>query len=259
MSKIIDTICYNGEKELFEIRYNILSPFVDEFIVIDFDKTFSGKAKPFYILDTKKYPKLKQHHIQSWWSEKKYRDLALSSPNTQYGKGAEHWVREFCQKESIKDCLTHLKDDDIVFISDCDEIWNPKIKWQNFTGSPFKLKLDVYTYYLNNKSSEEFYGTLCSKYFWIKNECLNHLRTNAWKTNFVAGWHFTSMHHQLERKLKDSYTEEDYARPQVLNGLQDNIKNGRDFLSRDFKYEINESQWPEWLKEHRQDYLQLLK
>jgi hypothetical protein len=43
--KIIDTVCYNGEKDLFEIRYNILKDYVDTFIVVEFDKTFSGKPK----------------------------------------------------------------------------------------------------------------------------------------------------------------------------------------------------------------------
>src|SRR3990167_338900 len=259
---IIDVCCYNGEKELFEIRYNILKDFVDEFIVVEFDKTFSGKDKSFYFEEEfNKYQviggKPLIHYIKvkdNVWL--KYMNLATKSPNT---KGALHWKEEFCQKEYIKDCLTHLKDDDTVFVGDVDEIWNPEVKWQNFTGSPFKLKLDVYTYYLNNHSSEQFYGTLCSKYFWIKNECLNHLRTNAWKTNFIAGWHFTSMHHQLAKKLTDSYTEEDYAHPRVLNELQSNIENNRDFLGRDFKYQADESDWPEYLKNNREEYLHLLK
>lgn len=250
---IADCVAYNGEKELFEIRYNILKDYVDSFIVVEFDKTFSGRLRiPEFV---KFYPKVKHFFIQES-QYIKYKELAESSPNT---KGAEHWKLEFMQKESIKDCLIHLKDDDIVFVGDCDEIWNPEIKWQNFTGSPFKLKLEVYTYYLNNRSSEEFYGTLCSKYFWVKSECLNHLRTSAWKTNFIAGWHFTSMHHQLAKKLTDSYTEEDYAHPKVLNALQDNIENSRDFLGRPFTYNVDESEWPEYLKKHRQDYKYLLK
>ena len=47
---IYDVVCYNGEKELFEIRYNILKDFVDEFIVVEFDKTFSGQLKPWHFI-----------------------------------------------------------------------------------------------------------------------------------------------------------------------------------------------------------------
>ena len=116
---IYDIITVNGEVELFEIRYNILKDFVDEFRVIEFDKTFSGKPKS--SIFNQNWPKVKHYFItEDIWS--KYEELAKSSPNTQYGKGAEHWVREFCMKESIKDCLTDLKDDDVVFIGDVDEL-----------------------------------------------------------------------------------------------------------------------------------------
>src|SRR3990167_512839 len=197
-----DVITYNGEKELFEIRYNTLKDFVDEFIVVEFDKTFSGKPKTCSFQDAKLHllPKVKYcfNDLNIWL---KYKELAESSPNT---KGAEHWKLEFMQKESIKDCLTHLKDDDIVFIGDCDEIWNPEMRYTLFTFTS-KLLLKVYTYYLNNRSNEVFRGTLVSIYGQIKNECLNHLRANTESTQ-LGGWHFTSMHHQLAKKLTDSYT-----------------------------------------------------
>ena|SRR3990167_5517065 len=122
-----------------------------------------------------------------------------------------------------------------------------------------KLKLRVYTYYLNNWSSEEFAGTLVGKWGEIKNECLNHLRSNTKWTQDYYGWHFTSMHHQLAKKLTDSYTEEDYAHPRVLNELQNNIENNRDFLGRNFTYKVDESQWPDYLKKNREKYLHLLK
>jgi|SRR3990167_391368 len=253
MSKIIDCVSYNGERELFEIRYNILKDYVDEFIVVEFDKTFSGKSKEWEMIYEGVKPKVSWKGVtEDVYS--KYRELAENSPNT---KGAEHWKLEFMQKESIKDCLTHLKDDDIVFIGDCDEIWNPEMRYTLFTFTS-KLLLKVYTYYLNNRSNEVFRGTLVSIYGQIKNECLNHLRANTESTQ-LGGWHFTSMHHQLAKKLTDSYTEEDYANPRVLNELQSNIENNRDFLSRNFTYKVDESQWPDYLKENREKYLHLLK
>lgn len=267
---VIDVICYNGEKDLFQLRYEILKDYVDEFIVVEFDKTFSGRSKlPYFDLDFKdlKDPKIKYFHI-SEDTYSKYRVLAISSPNTEYGKGAEHWIREFCQKESIKDCLTHLQDDDIVFISDCDEIWNPElIKWQKETSSfgsstdflLHKIYLKVYTYYLNNRSSEVFAGTIMGYYKYIKDRCLNHLRTNAMKIASSEGWHFTSLKDNLKHKLEDSYTSESYATEAVMQNLENNVANNKDFLGRDFTYKVDESEWPEYLKSHRQDYQHLLK
>lgn len=253
---VIDVVTFNGEKELFELRYNILKDYVDEFRVVEFDKTFSGNKKPAYF---EEYGLDKLDKVKYYWFDESvynhYIDEALASPNT---KGASHWTREFCQKESIKDALLDLDDEDIVFIGDCDEIWSPEVLKTGY-DKPWKLKLSVYTYYLNNKSSEEFWGTLKSNYRYIKDECLNHLRSNADKWEAISGWHFTSLAHQLDRKLRDSYTKETYANDWVLSNLNDNINNNRDFLGRDFTYKVDESEWPDYLKNNRDKYTYLLK
>ncbi len=251
--KIIDVVTYNGEAELFEIRYNILAPFVDEFRVIEFDRTFSGKVKEKKF--NQNWDKVKYYYAtEETWG--KYEELARRSPNTQ---GAEHWKREFMQKESIKDCLTDLDDEDIIYIGDVDEIWQT---FPDVDNSVFKLKLSVYTYWLNNKSSEEFWGTIVGKYKDIKDKCLNHIRsTYHTKTQTEWGWHFTSMggHDKVKEKLKDSYTQDSYATDVILNNLEENIKNNRDFLGRDFKYLHDEIEWPKYLKDNKERYKHLLK
>ncbi len=264
---IIDVVTFNGEYDLFELRYNILSPFVDEFIVVEAPTTFSGKPKPIYALEADKifydnfdkWDKVKIFVIDENYTEEEIK-LAESSPNT---IGAEHWKREFLQKESIKKALVHLKDDDIVFIGDCDEIWKPnmaKIYANLETVGPVKLKLDVYTYYLNNRSSEQFWGTIVAKYQDIKNQCLNHLRQNkSAKILTSTGWHFTSLKDDLKRKLEDSYTKETYANDWVMQHLEENVNNNKDFLGRDFEYKIDESYWPQYLKDNREKYKHLLK
>lgn len=262
-NKIYDVITYNGEKELFDLRYNILKDYVDEFIVVGFDKSFSGKERKPFEIETNLYPKakfiwIKEDNSAATIGYNKYKDLALSSPNTQYGKGAEHWIREFCQKESIKDCLIRLKDDDIVFVGDTDEIVEPSY-YQGECEFPIKFKLRVYTYWLNNRSNEEFWGTLRAKYKDIKDNCLNHLRNGFKKTDYEAGWHFTSLKDNLRQKLTDSYTEETYANKWVLDNLDKNIAENKDFLGRNFTYKVDESEWPKYLKENREKYKHLLR
>jgi hypothetical protein len=235
-----------------------LEPFVDEFRVVEFDQTFSGLPKNSTF--NQHYDKVKHYiHNESIWG--KYIALALSSPNTEYGKGASHWVREFAQKESIKDALIGIKDEDIVFIGDCDEVWDTKcLKSLNELcnlGIPVKLKLKVYSYYLNNLSSEQFWGTIISKYKDIKNECLNHARSfNCFKSSDCFGWHFTSMggHENVKKKLTDSYTNESYATSQVLNNLERNINANLDFLGRQFNYTRDESGWPQYLQDNKTRY-----
>lgn len=255
MSKVIDVCTFNNEADLWDIHYNVLKDHVDQFIVVEFDQTFSGKPKEL-AFPTDRYPEVTYRSFseKDW---EKYRDLAESSPNTQ---GAEHWKLEFMQKECIKDALGHLKDEDIVFIGDVDEVWDPMHSMLLYEGEPKKLNLLVYTYYLNNHSSEQFSGTLVGTWKLIKRHCLNHLRTEAWKPALVMGWHFTSMGgpEALKKKLTDSYTQESYATPEILENVAYNIENKRDFLGRSFTYTIDESQWPQHLKEHKEKYVHLL-
>lgn len=254
---IYDIFTYNGEKDILDIHLNVLKNHAGQFIIVEFDKTFSGKDKPYYFKEYQqeykdfpiKYVTFDEIHYE------KYRRLAESSPNTQ---GANHWKREFMQKESIKDALIGLEDDAIILIGDVDEIWD---KEASYSDEPLKLKLKVYSYWLNNRSSENFWGTLRIKYKYIKGDCLNHLRTNTKKDLANYGWHFTSMggYEEVKRKLSDSYTKESYWTERVKSNLEQNIAQNKDFLGRNFEYWIDESEWPQYLKDNSYLYQHLLK
>lgn len=257
---IIDAITYNNEEELLELRLNILDDFVDRFVIMEATKTFSGKSKPLYFNKEKfkKWEHKIKYYVLDDWDNKEIWEMARNSPNTEYGKGAQHWLQEFYIKEHLKVPLRDLKDDDLIFLGDADEIWNPDL---TYAGFPKKLKLHVYSYFLNNKSSEQFWGTLVVWYSQIKNECLNHIRANAPKTESEFGWHFTSQggYENVRKKLTDSYTEETYASQHILNNLRVNINERSDFLGRNFNYTLDESEWPEYLKENREKYKHLLR
>lgn len=259
---IYDCFTYNGEKDILDLRLHVLYPYVGKFIIVEFDETFSGKKKPKYLL--KDYDKTwapfidKIDYVYITKSEyTKYKELAESSPNVPQG-GPAHWLQEFCQKESIKEALTDLNDEDIVFIGDVDEIWSPAILAHL---TPAKLKLKVYSYYLNNHSSEEFWGTIVSQYKDIKGECLNHMRTFSPKTSQEYGWHFTSMGgaESVTKKLTDSYTEESYASKEIITGLLANINSNKDFLGRPFNYHQDETEWPAYLRDNKAKYKHLLR
>jgi hypothetical protein len=249
---VVDVCTFNDEVDLWDLHYNVLKDVVDEFRVIAFDTTFSGKTKEIIYprINWDIYPKAK-FYVHTDYQYGKYMEMAYVSPQT---AGADHWKLEFAQKESIKDRLQDLNDDDTVIIGDVDEIIASKRPQIEHYWGPRKVKLDVYTYYLNNRSSEEFWGPIISRWGNIKNECLNEVRQNAPKANIRNGWHFTSMAVSLEKKLTDSYTQESYATPTVIENLEYNIRNGKDFLGRPFTYEISEEAWPSHLRENRARY-----
>lgn len=248
-----DIITFNGEKDLLKLRLAILDPFVDEFIIVEAPRTFSGLKKPLYF-KREDFPseKITYHVIDERNAEEQYGQLADESPNVPVN-GPTHWRREFIQKEAIKDALTHCQDNDVCFVGDVDEIWSEEALLCNLDR---KLKLKVYTYYLNNRSSEEFWGTIKTDYKTIKEGCLNHLRTFLPKTDMEFGWHFTSMggYNEMFRKLIHSYTSDSYSNEAVMVQLRQNMTDNKDFLGRSFKYKSDESEWPPYLTEHRKEY-----
>ncbi len=260
--EVIDVFTFNGETAVLKLHLATLYDYVDKFIIVEANKTFAGNKKPMYFFRDQRYfaPWLKkvEYYPITDWDDPEIWELAIKSPNT---KGAAHWKREFYIKESIKKALLTLEDEDTVFIGDVDEIIDPNAHFES--NSPIKAKLRVYAYYLNNLSDEEFYGTLIAQYKDIKNTCLNHLRSDKglYAKSDYLGWHFTSMGgiEEVRRKLNNSYTQDSYNTFEVQQKLPERMKEGIDYLGRNFQFTLDESNWPEYLKEHRQDFKYLLK
>lgn len=265
---IFDAILFNGEYDLLEIRLNILNDFVDQFIIVEAPVTFSGKLKPLYFEKHKsRYApwihKIKYHiaeYNEEMWEE------ARVSPNT---GGVEHWMREFAQRECIKEAMTHLSDEDICYIGDCDEIWKP----QEIGDDVYKLEQLSYSYFLNNRSSEPWSGTFATKYKNIKDSFINHLRAHGvFKLNdpttwtgytFLpnAGWHFSNMGgaSEIQRKI-ESYGHQEFNTESFKSAIQQRIDNNVDYMGfRNFTMWKDESELPKYLKDNKEKYKHLWK
>lgn len=235
---VIDAILYNGERDIFDIRYNILKDVVDEFVVCEFNQTFSGKPKLAH--SPINLPKVSHYYIHDW--EQLKPDM---SPAFQV---------EYSQREAIKG---YLPSEGTIVFSDCDEIWSP--------GTPLvkmsKIRLRNYVYYLNNRSAEEFpWGPVVCDSKSIKEFGLNTLRKDVTLSPLFWGWHFTNMGGIDKLKYKiESYGHQEFNTPEVKDNLEKRIESNQDYIGRDFKMWIDESDWPPWLKEHREDYKHLLK
>ena len=257
---IIDCFTFNGENAILKLHLSILNDYVDKFIIVEANRTFTGEPKPYYLYRDYRYFKhwWKKIHYYTVddWDDVELWEQAIKSPNT---KGAEHWKREWYIKESIHKALkdTGVKDDDTLFIGDVDEIIDPTVDFESET--PIKAKLRVYSYYLNNRSNEEFWGTLICQYKDIKDKCLNNLRSDKSlysKGNYL-GWHFTSAGgiDEVRRKLNNSYSEDSYNTPQVQELLEERFIRNEDYLGRNFVFKIDESEHPEWLKSNKDKFL----
>lgn len=108
---IIDTCPYFQEADLLDLRLTELDPVVDLFVVVEGDRTHKGELKPSYLP-----PALLRR-----WAHK----LVVHTATLPAGDGPVWWWRrEMAQRNAIGDALARLrlKPDDMVLISDCDEI-----------------------------------------------------------------------------------------------------------------------------------------
>lgn len=244
-----DTFCFFNELDLLEIRLNILDPYVDKFVICEAEVTFSGLPKPLYYYENRE-------RFAKW----KDKIIHLVPPPLTFPSSFD--TAGF-QKDYIRVSLAY-GDDSTIYFGDLDEIWKPQeIKDDKI----YNLKQLNYSYYLNNRSSEEWVGTVVGKYKTFKTNTVNHWRGKH--DNVIeGGWHFTNMggHEQILKKL-ESYDHAFEANiPWVRDNLAGRIENGEDYLGRDadwkgntFKMWTDDSELPQYLKDNKDKWIHLFK
>jgi len=219
-SKVYDIFTFNNELDILEIRLNILNDYVDFFVIVESTETFSGVPKPlYYNLNKDRFSKF-QHKIIHYiiqdtpvnFEDKNCNQEVLELAKNSDNVTREHlcWLKEFYQKELIKNPLVGLTDDDICWVSDVDEIWNYNLNFE-IGDETYKPKINLcYINFLNLRTNEDwtyFTGPIVTKYKNIKNNCINHLRTlNKMIDKYVyienGGWHFNALG-GIDKKIED--------------------------------------------------------
>jgi beta-1,4-mannosyl-glycoprotein beta-1,4-N-acetylglucosaminyltransferase len=256
--KVYDCFTYFNEDKLLDLRLQTHWDFVDYFIICESSLTFSGKPKSinFDINRFKKY-------------ESKIRYLLLD----QYDfKTNEWWVYEPLQRDHMINGLYDACDDDLIIISDLDEIIRSESIFQ-FDSSKYyraQLSMKCYAYYINNlwinpdktpavwkSAAITTFGLLKSK-FNSKIERVRNYKAEGifrsfhrkmmrnFKTQLIenAGWHFTFMggvEKIIEKIEGSSHQEYDYPEYKNPTVILERIKNGQDVLGRPLIYELQET------------------
>ncbi len=235
-----DCFTYNGEKTMLEIRMAILDKHVDHFVICESRQTFSGKPKPIYY--TGDNPKV----------------IHVVSPNM---LTADSFARAAYQKDYLRTTLaTHIaEDNDLVYFGDVDEIWKPQDITDDEVHSLQQLN---YCYFLNNRSSEEWVGTIVGRWKTIKTDTLNHWRASHDAIFKDGGWHFTNMGgpEMIRRKL-ESYDHQEFNNELVKGDLEFKIENDEDYVGREvdwqgkpFEFHVDESELPQYLLDNKEKY-----
>ena len=226
--KIFDCITYYDEPMLFELRLNILSSYVDEFIVSEATYTHSGKKK---IINFKKenFPKFK-NKITHLIVDQEPKDLfeineSNKSNNSLFRLNAAKRIEK--QRNEIINYLEKKDKNDWVIYSDSDEIPNlSKIDLKNTQSKIVLFKQKVFHYKFNLVlDSHDWFGSKASKIKDLENiSILRNIKTKKypwWRADVLfkkdkyinlnivedGGWHFTELKTPQEIFIKHKNDE----------------------------------------------------
>lgn len=118
-----DCFSFFNELDILEIRLNTLNEVVDKFVLVEATWTHTGKPKPLHFEDNKTRfaPFLdKITHIV-------LTDADLPDFPEGTTEREQSWIRENVQRNAITRGLVGAKPEDIILISDLDEIPNPAV------------------------------------------------------------------------------------------------------------------------------------
>lgn len=256
MRKTYDCFMFFNELDLLEARFNILDPYVDHFVLCESRQTFSGREKPLHFLEN-------NERFAKWLP--KVVHLVAPEKNC-----SDSFERAFHQKEFLKTGLKDADDSDLVFYGDLDEIWQPPFMASTIYmpyDRVYNLRQLNYCYYLNNRSSEEWVGTIVGRWGVIKNGLLRDFRANHEHVLDCGGWHFTNMGGPDQIRLKlASYDHQEFNNEDIRTDIEHKIENGEDYVGRSqdwmgkpFEFWVDESMLPRYLLENKEQYAKYFK
>ena len=246
--KIYDCFIYFDEELLLDIRLNILNKYVDKFIIVE--SKFSHRGEPrepnFNINRYKKF----QDKIEYILLDKNPKNLfKINKDDTKINEKiiVNGNLREFFQRNAIQEGLKNADKDDLIIISDVDEIPNlEEINFNKIKNDPIFFNQIFCCFKLNLFSKMKWCGSrmirkkkLISPQWLrdIKDRNYSKLRFDTYfskkKYNNIkfinnGGWHFSYLKNPggVEKKLKSIRHHIEYDQnPLGVKKIEDMIKN----------------------------------
>ncbi len=274
---IYDAFTFFNELDLLEIRLNTLASVVDKFVIAEATRTHRGKPKQLLFEANKSrfsafLPKIIYIKVDDLLSEEEINKDPYNLA----------WVNENRQRNALKRGLIEARANDIILLSDLDEIPRPEIVAQLesvLDGSTrgVRFRMSAYYYYLNylnyTKPVWEM-GTFAARYrvfgdnaylsrtlmgrFTPESEnrgaTMQRLRFMPADRDLPhAGWHFSYLGgiEAIENKLRSFSHSEFSAIPRPV--LEQSIRKGRDPFGRGemFFGEVIDDSFPRYVRENQ--------
>ena len=248
---IYDCFQYFDEDHIVDLRLNILDKYVDYFVIIESCFTHRGEKRKLKF-DINKFEKFKGKIIYKIFDkvpEKIYQIHESEKENTKSGKYIINaLLRENGQRNYISEGIKDAEDEDIILVSDVDEIPNlSNINIREVKEKIILFKQDMFYYKFNLKLPSLIWtGTKgCKKKNlktpqWLRNikdkkYPIYRLDTLFSKTKYIdikfinnGGWHFSNIKtaSEIEHKLKSYLHHREFdINPLSLEEIKNIIKN----------------------------------
>jgi len=247
--KVIDTCIFYNEVELFKMRVEELYDVVDKFVVVESLFDHQGNAKPMYF-DWKSLGDKadKVHYI-----------LLHEFPNC-----TSTWDREHYQRRAIMDGLADYQPNDIIIMSDCDEIVRKEViqKYQVDMGV-CAIEMSLFYYKLDWQIEERWFKARIFPFSALFGKDMQSYRgKDDYVYNMIipnGGWHFSFLGDVKSVKQKiQAYSHSEFNNDYFTNDqhLEDAILNGKDIFRRNLHFTkiIDFSNHPKYVQDNLQYY-----
>ena len=240
--KIIDCFTFFNELDLLEFRLKMLDPYIAHFVIAESNLTHSGDTKPYNFEENKKRFEPWLHKIIYIPLKQSVEGLLFKKGEATYNPESASWKLENEQRNALTAATAIAGNDDLVIISDLDEIPDPvllqKIK---IPVEPAALSMLFHYYFLNcqNVGSERWWNgsiVVSGKQFKeITPQALRDNRNN-YKRLKKAGWHFSYLGgvEKIKQKIR-SFAHTEFNKEEFLQDdyLLQTISRGEDIFKRE--------------------------
>ena len=198
---LIDSFLFHNETELVELRIKYLDKMVDYFVIVEANITHQGKKKVW------NFPKILESNLKEFSEKIQYHQLDINPEKIKNEeswiiddiKGDDAWRIENFQRNYIKTACQKFSNEDILIISDIDEIPSKQklefIKSCDFKKiAPISLEQHLFHIDCNFLRLESWRGSIVTTMQICNAYSPHRLRRvrNRISHFFESGWSFSS-------------------------------------------------------------------
>lgn len=245
---IVDCTMFHWEFDLLEIRMRELWDVVDYFYVTESVCDHRGNDRELIL----------SKNIEKFdWAKEKLVVIVSDKPEN----AKTSWDYERYQRlKSVEACKNIVQDNDLILISDIDEIMNAEsVLKADKIGGIFTMKMPMFYYYMNLYVEDWSYAKAIT-YKYLQNP--NILRSRDPNRTAIidnAGWHFSYLGtpDQISYKIKtfahDEYDKKDFT---DIDKITESVYNREDIFKRSSKKFIKTSveNLPKYVLENIEKY-----